>query len=200
MRVLRFLPFLLILPAGSALIADNSPNVAPQVPSQSLVLKEKEQELESLFAQLRRTETLEAAQKIEADIFIRLAQSSSPTINSLMEIAAEAQQTGDEAFARKTLADVANLAPDFAEGLTRCAAADYAAGDLDRAERRLRQALRAEPRHFAAWTGLALVLEDRGDLVGARKAYEEALFLHPLLDAAKRGLIRVEAKSTGLSL
>jgi hypothetical protein len=48
--------------------------------------------------------------------------------------------------------------------------------------------------------GAGMVLEDEGDLEGAARAYREALYWHPFLDSAKRGLIRIEARTTGLSL
>jgi hypothetical protein len=44
------------------------------------------------------------------------------------------------------------------------------------------------------------VREDLGDFLGAQAAYREALFYHPYLDGAKRGLIRMEARLDGLSL
>jgi tetratricopeptide (TPR) repeat protein len=157
-------------------------------------------ELGALFVALRRAATAEDAQKIEADIFIRLTRSVSPGVDLLLESAAAAQEAGDLDAARAILTDAVELAPDFAEARTRLAAVAYAQGDLEAARAQLRRATRLEPRHFAAWVGLGTVLEDAGDLSGAAAAYEEALFLHPLLDVAKRGLLRVEAKTDGLAM
>lgn len=196
-RALRFLPFLLILPAGAVPLADslNPPQQQRQVAPDTSA-----RDLNRLFVQLRYSESTEEASKTEAEIFIRLTVSSSPTTNLLLENANVALSAEDTEAARAILMDVVRLDPRFAEGLTRAASLAYQDGDLKEAEGLLKRALRLEPRHFGAWAGLGLVLEDEGDLRGAQSAYREALYLHPFLDAAKRGLVRLEAKTDGLSL
>jgi Tfp pilus assembly protein PilF len=203
--VFKFLPFLVILPAGAIPLSDNIGGqqqgpTAPQVPSASQIAKAQARDLNQLFVQLRYSESAEDAAKTEAEIFIRLTQSSSPTVNLLLESANFALSNQDIASARSMLNDVVKLDPKFAEGLTRAASVAYQDGDLDDAQGLLKRALVLEPRHFGAWAGLALILEDQGDLKGAQNAYREALYLHPFLDGAKRGLIRLEAKIDGLSL
>jgi tetratricopeptide (TPR) repeat protein len=196
-RALRFLPFLLILPAGAIPLADgmNPPPQAPQIGVDTTA-----KDLDRLFVHLRYSETAEEASKIEAEIFIRLTASKSATTNLLLENATVALSNENSEAAKAILMDVVRLDPKFAEGLARAAALAYQDGDLEQAQGLLKRALRIEPRHFAAWAGLGLVLEDEGDLKGAQKAYREAIYLHPFLDAAKRGLIRLEAKTDGLSL
>jgi Tfp pilus assembly protein PilF len=196
-RALRFLPFLLILPAGAIPLADGM-NPSQQVPQ--IAVDTSKHDLDRLFVQLRYSETAEEASKTEADIFIRLTASKSATSNLLLENATVALNNENSAAAKAILMDVVRLDPKFAEGLTRAAALAYQDGDLHEAEGLLKRALRIEPRHFGAWAGLGLVLEDEGDLKGAQKAYREAIYLHPFLDAAKRGLVRLEAKIDGLSL
>jgi Tfp pilus assembly protein PilF len=202
MRYLRFLPFLLFLPAAAVPMADHQPagtsTLAGYNPDSQA--KARDRELRALFAQLRYCESTEEAAKTEAEIYIRLTQSSSPTVNLLLENATVALNNEDEATARDILDNAVKLDPNFAEGLTRAAALAYQDDDLEEAQLLLKRALRIEPRHFGAWSGLGLVLEDEGDLKGAQKAYGEALYLHPYLDSAKRGLIRLEAKIDGLSL
>jgi tetratricopeptide (TPR) repeat protein len=203
MRYLRFLPFLLFLPAASIPGAGATPDgqqgaIATYNPL--LEQKERTRELDRLFAQLRYSESAQDAQKIEAEIYIRLTQSRSATVNLLLENATVALGNDDSETARAILNSAVALDPDFAEGLTRAAALAYQDGDLDEAQLLLKRALRREQRHFGAWAGLGLVLEDEGDLKGAQKAYGEALYHHPYLDSAKRGLIRLEAKVDGLSL
>jgi tetratricopeptide (TPR) repeat protein len=202
MRLLRFLPFLLILPASAWPLVNGQPNPRSGTPAQAMAHAQetKRDELDQLFANLRHSEDAQAAAKNEAEIFIRLTASDSPTINLLLENATVALSNDDSQSAKAILMDVVRLDPDFAEGLTRAASLAYQDGELDEAKRLLDRALRREPRHFGAWAGLGLVLEDVGDLKGAQKAYREALYLHPFLDAAKRGLIRLDAKIDGLSL
>lgn len=199
MRRFRFLPLLFILPVASAPLADATRARAPS-PTPEAILKAQASELHDLFENLRYSETAEEASKAEAEIFIRLTVSKSPTINLLLESAAAALGEQNEAKARAILGDAVALDPEFAEGLARAASLAYQAGELDRARALLKRALAVEPRHFAAWAGLGMVLEDENELEGAKRAYEEALYLHPFLDGAKRGLIRIEAKTDGLSL
>jgi tetratricopeptide (TPR) repeat protein len=197
-RALRFLPFLFVLPAASIPVVQThfgGPLVKPVNEAAA-----KSNELDALFYQLRHSETAQDASKAEANIYIRLTASSSPTVNFLLEAASAALSNEDDAGAKQILDQVVTLDPDFAEGLTRAASVSYQDGELERAKLLLKKALRIEPRHFGAWAGLGLVLEDQGDLQGAQNAYREALYLHPFLDAAKRGLIKIEAKTDGLSL
>lgn len=156
--------------------------------------------LEVLFMALRRTETPEEAARIEAEIYLRLAQARSPTVNLMMNSAAVMAERGDDAGARRIYQKVTELEPDYAEGWARAAGSAFAAGKMDEAETLLRRALRIEPRHYAAWAGLGAVLEAEGDLAGARDAYREALFYNPFQDGAKRGLLRVETQLEGLAL
>jgi Flp pilus assembly protein TadD len=195
-RALRFLPFLLILPAGAVPLSEalrpaNHPQIVKDTSARDLAV---------LFEQLRYSESAQEASKAEADIFIRLATSASPTVNLLLESANMALSSENTEAARAMMADVVRLDPTFAEGLTRAALLAYQDGEAEEAQRLLERAVGLEPRHFSAWAGLGLMREDLGDLKGAQKAYREAAYLHPFLDSAKRGLVRLEAKIDGLSL
>lgn len=195
-RALRFLPFLLILPAGALPVVSGL-----NAPSSGRITQDTTRsDLARLFAQLRYSETAEDAAKIEADIFIRLTASASPTINLLLENTNIAISEENLVAAKAMMSDVVALDPEFAEGLTRAALLAYQDGELEDAQSLLQRAVAREPRHFGAWAGLGLVREDLGDLKGAQAAYQEAAYIHPFLDSAKRGLIRLEAKIDGLSL
>jgi tetratricopeptide (TPR) repeat protein len=202
MRLLRFLPLLLVLPAGDWPLVNGQAVPRDARPQDQVVAERGAQKeaLDQLFLNLRYAQDAQDAAKTEADIFIRLTASSSPTINLLLENANLALENEDTQTAKAIMSDVVALDPGFAEGLTRAAALAYQDDELEEAQRLLKRALAIEPRHFGAWAGYGLVLEDLGDLKGAQKAYREALYLHPFLDAAKRGLTRVEAKTDGLSL
>jgi tetratricopeptide (TPR) repeat protein len=195
-RVLKFLPFFFILPAGAIPVTSA---LAPPA-SGPVATENTARQLDQLFEQLRYSENAEEAAKTEADIFIRLTTSRSATVNLLLENANAVLSVQNNEAARTILNDVVKLEPKFAEGLTRAALLAYQDGDLEEAQTLLLRALKQEPRHFGAWAGLGLVREDLGDLKGAQQAYREAAYLHPYLDSAKRGLIRLEAKIDGLSL
>lgn len=156
--------------------------------------------LDGLFAALRRSDSAEAAQRIEAEIFLRLSRSGSPTVDLMMNSAAVTAADDGQQAAREIYRRVTRIEPGFAEGWARLAGAAFEAGDLAAAERDLRIAVRLEPRHYAAWTGLGAVLEASGDPQGAARAYREALFLNPWQDSARRGLLRAETASLGLPM
>jgi tetratricopeptide (TPR) repeat protein len=208
MRTLRFLPFLLLLPAGAVPIHSNK-SIAPyqgQAVAQASMAAPRELELgpeerlSLLYRALASSGSPEEAARFEGEIFLIMAANPSPTITLLMEAAVNAAQNEDMETARGALQSIGELDPNFAEGQARLAAIAYQDGDFAQATVLLHRALALEPRHFAAWAGLGLVLEDQGDYRGAQDAYREALFLHPYLDSAKRGLIRMDTRLDGLSL
>lgn len=199
MRFLRFLPLLLILPAAAVPIVPQEP-VRELSPDAQIGEQNYDVSLDEWFERLRFAETGEDARRIEAEIYIRMSKAESPTVNLLMESASAALASDDPETARSIYQDIVVLAPDFPEGLTRAASSAYQNGELKEAEHLLQRALAREPRHFAAWTGLGLVREDLGDLKGAQAAYKEALYFNPFQDAAKRGLLKVEAQMDGLAL
>jgi Tfp pilus assembly protein PilF len=54
---------------------------------------------------------------------------------------------------------------------------DYAASMAD-----LRAVLAREPRHFGAWAGLGMILQDIGDERRALEAFRRAVALYPLME------------------
>lgn len=201
MRFLRLLPLLLLLPAGSVppgSLTASGQEVAPAPPI--AYDPPPDQKLNQFYAALSRSASPEEAARYEGEIYLILTRHASPTINLLMQSASTALEADDKETARTALTSVVTLDPNFAEGLTRLATIAYDDGDYAQAESLLKRALRQEPRHFAAWAGLGLVREDMGNFAGAAAAYREALYYHPYLDAAKRGLLRMQTRLEGLSL
>lgn len=198
MRLLRLLPFLLLLPAGAVPITPGV--VVPEVDNPTVYDPPPAQKLKAYYEALARSGSAEEAARFEGDIYLILTRNPSPTVTFLLESANLALEVDDTQTARKVLTRLTEIDPNFAEGFARLATIAYDDGDLVQAEALLKRALRLEPRHFAAWTGLGLVREDLGDFRGAKEAYQEALFYHPYLDGAKRGLMRMEARLDGLSL
>jgi len=62
------------------------------------------------------------------------------------------------------------------------------AGDLERAESSLTQALALNPKHPIAHNELGMVKRKKGDFTAARASYEQALALHPTFHFAQRNL------------
>jgi Flp pilus assembly protein TadD len=62
------------------------------------------------------------------------------------------------------------------------------AGDLEKAETSLVQALALNPKHPIAHNELGMVKRKKGDFAAARASYEQALTLHPTFHFAQRNL------------
>ena len=67
-------------------------------------------------------------------------------------------------------------------------------------ENDVNEALRLEPRHFGAWTGLGRILEELGARDEAIEAYREALNIHPTLQAARAAESRLMREQNGQGL
>jgi tetratricopeptide (TPR) repeat protein len=156
--------------------------------------------LDGLFQALREADTAEDAQRIEVALFSKLGSSQSPSVNVLMQAGAQADALEDYRRARQVYADVLQIDPGFAEGWARAAASAYQMGDAGSALRDLKQAVAIEPRHFAAWAGLATVYEEAGYVREANDAWREALYWNPMMDPARRGEARTSAQLEGTRL
>jgi len=64
----------------------------------------------------------------------------------------------------------------------------------------LYNALRLQPRHFGALSGLGIILESLENEDGALDAYRAALDVHPHLEGAKAGVERLAERVAGLPI
>ena len=179
-------------PAPAPIDPHGAPQVAPTISDEA--------RLDALYASLRRAADAEEAQRLEAEIYVAMTRPASPTVEVLMTGAATAEAEQDPVAARGLYERAVEIAPDHAEAHARLAGLSYAEGDFAAARLELRRALRLEPRHCAAWAGLGAVLEESGELDAAADAYREALYWNPLFDGARRGLLRVEARTRGIAM
>ena len=70
-------------------------------------------------------------------------------------------------------------------------------GDAAAAARELQEALRLEPRHFAALVTLSRLQEEAGDERAALRSMEAALALHPRLRGGAERLRELRRKAEG---
>jgi tetratricopeptide (TPR) repeat protein len=154
-------------------------------------------ELDALFVQLGQAPDAEAASLVEQQIWTRWSDSGSPTVNVLLERATAAESDGDIALAGRFLDQASDLAPEYAEPWNRRANIAYREGDYSGAIRAINEALEREPRHFGAYTGLGLMLEERNQLREALEAYRAALTYHPHYEPALQGVRRLEPRVDG---
>lgn len=192
----------------------NRNNVAPQefTATQSEIITSKqtpnpqnenqlrEAQITYYFNELRFAKNAVEAEMIEAKLYAQMSVANSPTVNLLLEGAAELEQSEDWPKALQIYQSAQNLEPSFSESFARAGAIAYRLGDKEIAKSMTLKALSLEPRHFAAWHGLGTLYEEAGDLADARKAFENALYHNPNLSDAERAIFRIDSKTKGIGL
>lgn len=156
--------------------------------------------LDALFADLAAAPTLAEAAAVEQQIWQSWGQSGSATVDVLIERADAAEAAGDKALALRFVNQAVELTPSYPGGWYRRSILLYDADDRAGAIRDIQSTLKREPRHFGALAGLGMIYEDMGQEKAALEAYRRALEIHPLLDGARQGVLRLEPKVEGQDL
>ena len=138
------------------------------------------QKLDQLFVRLRGAKSPEEAEQIAQSIERLWLQSFSDTANLLMQRAAQALGAQKFPLGLELLDKLVLLEPDWAEAWNERGAIKFMSGDLDGALADFEQAIRLEPRHFGALTGMGLILERQGFDGRAREAFSKVLEVYPL--------------------
>lgn len=155
---------------------------------------------EEMFAKLKAaTEEAEAAD-VAADIWATWLESGSPTVDLLMQRTMKAFEAEDTGTAHELLDRVILLKPDYAEAYHRRAGLFLAEENYPEAFRDLNEALKLEPRHFGAWLGMGVMLENLGGAKEALSSYREALAIYPLMPQARSAADRLAKAAEGQEL
>ena len=156
-------------------------------------------ELEALFEGLKGADGMAAAQ-IEGRIYEIWSQSGSPSMDLLLTRGRDALEEGDTVKAIRHFTALIDHAPDFAEGYNGRATAYFQLGRYGLSLEDIRQTLRLNPRHFAAMSGLALILEEIGRPDDALEAWREVEKLHPNREGLQDAIKRLEREVEGETL
>ena len=157
-------------------------------------------EVDSLFAALAKTQSEEEAKPLEEKILASFLHSPSPTVELLMTRAGAALEAGDGGTAKKLIASVTTIAPDYAEGWHQRAEIQADAGDDQGAMFCLNKTVTLNPRHFEALAELAGLVEEYGDKPAALRLYRKALALDPHFDDVARKVRALTHEIEGESL
>lgn len=155
---------------------------------------------DEMFEELKSAPTEEEATSAALDIWAAWMESGSAAADLVMERAVTAQSQGELELARELYDRVISIRPAYAEAYNRRASVFLLEDRYDEALRDVNEALRLEPRHFGAWTGLGRVLEELGAQDQALIAYREALKIHPTLGPAKDAEARIVKDMNGQGL
>ena len=158
-----------------------------------------EARLDTLFEALAQPDEI-GWEGIEDAIWEEWSQTGSPSLDYLLERGREAMSAGDTEVAIEHFTALIENAPDFAEGYNDRATAYFEAGLYGPALADIGRTLALEPRHFGALAGLALILEDTGNLEGAHDAYEAARAIHPHRPDLREAVQRLEAELQGTAI
>jgi tetratricopeptide (TPR) repeat protein len=137
--------------------------------------------LDFLFDALKAAPDADTAKQVENRIWALWLASGSDTANLLMTRAKAAIDAKDLDLAVKLLDSIVEIRPDYIEAWNRRATIHYMRKDFGKSMEDIRQVLMREPRHFAAISGLGMILQEFGDEKRALDAFRKALAIHPHL-------------------
>ncbi len=138
-----------------------------------------------LFAELRTASTPRDAQALESRIWRIWIDSDQDEVDRLMTHGIRAMAGRDLEVALALFDKVVELAPDFAEGWNKRATVYYLMDNYPASILDIRHTLELEPRHFGALSGMGLIFMALGDPLGALRAFEEVLKIHPQAPSAR---------------
>lgn len=138
--------------------------------------------------------------RAQSDIERAWSRSGSPAMDLLLKRGQAAIDDGDAAAAIEHLTALTDHAPDFAEGWNARATAYFMAGLYGPAMSDIEHTLQLEPRHWAALSGLGMMLEEIGQDKRALAAYRASFGLNPHQQDVKDAVNRLEGTLAGTAL
>jgi tetratricopeptide (TPR) repeat protein len=159
--------------------------------------QDRAQRLAALFEALRQAPNAQAAQAIESRIEAMLLQSGSDTADLLVTRARGMIEAKEYDLSLKLLNATIEVAPKFTEAYAQRATVYYLKKDLYRALADLRVVVAHEPRHFTAYAGLGVILQDIGEHKRALEAFRRAVAVNPFLKGIPEMLKKLEVRVDG---
>lgn len=147
---------------------------------------QRDPRLPALFDRLKSAETFQAAQPIEAEIWVIWAESDNEDVSLLMGLGVNALARKDYGTALRLFDKMVEVAPDFAEGWNKRATVLYLVGEYERSRADVDKVLELEPRHFGALSGLGLIYIAEDQEAKALDAFRRALAVNPTMPGPQR--------------
>ncbi len=135
--------------------------------------------LEDLYGKLAQAKDEDESKGLASLIAAVWLRSGSDTADLLMTRAEKAVADKNYPLAIQVLDRVVALQPNWAEGWNKRASARYLAGDLNGAMSDVEQVLKLDPNHFAALSGMAMILQRTGFDKRALQVYRRELAVYP---------------------
>lgn len=157
-------------------------------------------QLDQLFANLKRESNHVAARRIADRIREEWQRSGGATADLLIEWAQKAASEEKYNVALDLLDQVVTRYPGYVEGWNSRALVYLTMNDFSRAMADLSRTLSIEPRHFGAMSGLAGILRATGRDDMALNVYRRMLEVYPMQRNAQRAVLTITEKQTGQRL
>lgn len=151
-----------------------------EVPAMS---DQRDPRLDSLFAKLAAAPGAEEATAVEREIWAIWFDPGDPEVDATMRKGVAAMERGDAGTAMAAFDAVIAARPDFAEGWNRRATLYYLMRRFPESIADIERTVALEPRHFGAWSGLALIRERQEDPFAALEALEHVVRIYPQMPA-----------------
>lgn len=153
--------------------------------------------LGELFVRLRTAGSPSYAAAIETEILRIWSEITDADAQALYARGTVAIAAGDVRTASAAFDLLIQLQPRFAEAWNKRATLRYMVGNYDGSIADIEQTLALEPRHFAALSGLALILARQGHPGEAARSLKAALAINPFLPRGQERLQRLEREAAG---
>lgn len=153
--------------------------------------------LETLLDALKAAPSEAAAGALEAQLRSRWAEAASPALRLLLSRGARELSEGAAGDAVDSFDAVLDLEPGVLDAWLGRAQARLRLGDGPGAVRDVEEALRRQPRDFAAWQVLSRIAEVRGDWRGALAAWQKLLEMDPRSPGAQDRLKDLRRRALG---
>lgn len=154
--------------------------------------KSRDVELDKLFGNLHQASAVTTHSKIEADIWAIWAHNDSATAELLLRQAVAAMNAHEYDAAEKTLIQLIETYPNFAEAWNKRATLYFMQGRLDASLVDIEHVLDLEPRHFGALAGKAMILRAQGKILPALKVLRETQSINPYMDSVTQAIKDIE--------
>lgn len=158
---------------------------------------ERNRNLDFLFGALKAAPDDASAKAVEDRIWAVWTGAGNETANLLMSRAKKAADDKDYDLAIRMLSAIVEIQPEFMEAWNRRATVYFLKKDYVNSMADIAKVLAHEPRHFAALSGLGLIMQDIGDERHALEAYTKALEIYPRLKGMEEKVKNLKDKVGG---
>lgn len=178
-------------PGALPAAAETAPGLKPDLPALQQPL------IDRLFQQLKTAKDEPEARSLQAQIERLWSRSGSDTADLLLQRVDAAIKLGQQDTALDLLDSLLALQPGWAEAWNRRATLNFLRKDYDASMRDIARVLSLEPRHYAAWSGLGIILMQVNEKKQALEAFEKALAIDPKLESARNAADRLKKELDG---